>query len=534
MAEIFERSKVSQLIDEHFDTHPNRQGPSVGKTIQIWLMYILSEMDHRLSGVEPWVEQNLETLRWVCQEPELEASQFSDDYLGAVLEQMGREQTWLLYEAGQNRQLIRVFDLNQEVVRADSTEVVSYRPTEGLFQMGHNKTRLPGLPQLKIMLASLDPLAMPIANCRAAGQRADDQLYIPVIKRARASLAPQGLLYVGDTKLGNAANFAYLDKTQNHYLCPLSQRQFGTELLQEAIRSAQQDEENIRPVYQNKELIAQVYELPKTSCQEASQQHQWEQRNILVKSIQLAERREASLKKRLHKAQREILERFLPKQGRKIFTQLEQAEAFIKKVLRRRKVSKFLDVQYELAYDPKRRREVVKCQLQEKEEVLEQAIERLGWRVYATNCPVSQLSAQQVVHVYRREYRIEQNFHQLLNKVTRLMPIFLSKQNRIENLIRLLTLALKFSTVIQYQARQALAAKNQYLTGLIPYNKGRKMRRPTTYRLLKAFSNIKLFVIRQKARSPTYQVEPLQEHQIPVLELLQLPLEIYLHPCQRT
>ncbi len=203
-------------------------------------------------------------------------------------------------------------------------------------------------------------------------------------------------------------------------------------------------------------------------------------------------------------------------------------------MLKRRKVSQFLDVQYELVHDPKRRRKVVKCHLQEKEGGLKQAIERLGWRVYATNCPTSQLSAQQVVHVYRREYRIEQNFHQLLNKTTRLMPIFLSKQNRIENLIRLLTLALKFSTLIQYQARRALASKNQCLTGLIPYNMGCKVRRPTTYRLLKAFSNIKLFVIRGKARSPTYQVEPLQEHQIPVLELLRLPLEIYLHPCQRT
>ncbi len=158
LAEILKRSKVAQLIDEQFGTHPNRQGPSIGKTIQIWLMYILSEMGHRLGGVEPWIEQSLETLRWVCQEPELEASQFSDDYLGAVLEQMSRDQAWLSYEAEQNRQLIRVFDLNQEVVRTDSTEVVSYRPTEGLFQIGHNKTRRPGLPQLKIMLASLDPL----------------------------------------------------------------------------------------------------------------------------------------------------------------------------------------------------------------------------------------------------------------------------------------------------------------------------------------------------------------------------------------
>lgn len=255
------------------------------------------------------------------------------------------------------------------------------------------------------MLASLDPLAMPIANCSVAGHRADDQQYIPAIKRARKSLAPEGLLYVGGTKLGNNADFAYLDKTKNHYLCPLSQRQSSIEQIQEAIHLACQDKGQLRPVYRGKELVAQV---------------------------------------------------------------VEKAKAFASKALKRRKVSKFPQVRYELFYGPKRKREVVRCRLQEKKAELKQAIERLGWRVYATNCPASQLSAEQVVHVCRREYRIEQNFYQLLNKVTKLMPIFLSKQNRIENMIRLLTLALKFSTAIRYQARRALASKNQYLTGLIP------------------------------------------------------------------
>lgn len=534
LAEILNQSKLAELIDQRMETHPNRQGPTVGKTIQIWLMYILSEIDHRLCAVEPWVEQTLEVLRWVCREPDLEPSHLSDDYLGSILEQIERSANWQAYEQDQNQQFIRLFDLQQQVVRVDATTVNGFRPIDGLFQMGHNKKGRSDLPQLKVMLASLDPLAMPIANCSVPGHQADDQLYIPIIKRARQSLAPYGLLYVGDTKLGNLANFAYLDRTNNYYLCPLSQTQFNTEQLHQAIQQVQQDKQAIKSIHQDGQLVAQVYELPAAVCRQDAIGHQWKQRHILVKSIQLAERKSAGLKKRLKKARQEILERFLPKQGRKIFTSIAQAKAFVDQVCKRRKVKKYLDADYELIYDAKRKREIVKCHLCINQSEWQRAVQQSGWRVYATNCPNSILSGEQVVSVYRKQFRIERNFHQLLNKVTQLMPIFLNKHHRIKALIRLLVLALKFSVVIQYKVRKGLEHKSQYLTGLVPYNPGLKVDKPTTARLLQAFKNIKLFVVRHTGKDPTYQVEALQEHQLTILNLLEMPTEIYLHPCQRT
>ncbi|HKL40298.1 MAG TPA: IS1634 family transposase [Cryomorphaceae bacterium] len=534
LAEILDRSHLAELIDQHLETHPHRQGPSVGKTIQIWLMYILSQMDHRLSSVEPWVKRSLEVLRWVCEEPELQPCHLSDDYLGTILELMDRHEEWLAYEAEQHRHIVQVFDLRQETVRLDATNVSSYRTPEGLFQIGHSKKGGSALAQLKVMLASLDPWAIPIASCSFPGHRADDQLYIPVIKQAQEQLPSQGLLYVGDTKLGNKKNFAYLDQTGNAYLSPLSKTQFDKEQLEEAIHLAQQDQQAIRPVYKDDQLIAQVYELPEVKCREPAVGHQWTQRHILVKSVQLAQRQSASLKKRIKKAQKEILERFLPKQGRKIFSTVQEARTFVNKVLKRRKVKKYITPDYELVYDPKRNREIAKCRMSIETTKLEQALEQMGWRVYATNSPASRLEAEQVVTIYRRQYRIEQNFHQLLKKVTRLMPVFLSKENRIENLIRLSVLALKFSAVIQYKVRKALDHSKGYMVNLIPYSPGQKVENPTTYRLLQAFKDLQLFIIQEQGKDPTYQVEPLKDIQVQILELLEIPLEVYLHPCQRT
>lgn len=534
LGEVLSRSGLVELLDSHYPTHPNRQGPSVGKTVLIWLMYIISQNDHRLSHVQDWVEQSLAVLRWVCQEPQLEACHLSDDYLGSLLEQFSCSSCWAAYEAQQNERLLQVYQLAPSIVRLDATQVTSFRPEGGLFQRGHSKQRRSDLPQLKLMLASLDPLSLPLASYAVSGQRADDGLYIPIIEQAQQSLQPHGLLYVGDTKLGNQANFSHLARSQNFYLCPLSLRQFGEQPLQQAIDSALQHSQEIQSVYQQDQVIVQVYELPSRLLSHAEHSFEWTQRYILVKSLELAQRKTKDLQNRLNKAQLQILERFLPKQGRKIFRQLDQAQAFIERVTKRHQVQGLLNAHLKLRPDTKRKGQIVHCQLQVQQNKVQQTIKQHGWRVYATNCPIQQLSAEQLVLIYRQQYRIEQNFHQLLNKVTQLMPIFLSKQTRIKGLIRLLILALKFVNLLQHKVRQTLKQNREQLTGLVPGNPGRKVKQPTTALLLRAFTTIKLFVFQLPTGPIQFQVEPLNSTQMKILKALKLPPEIYLHPCQRT
>ena len=85
-------------------------------------------------------------------------------------------------------------------------------------------------PQVKVMLAALDPLGLPVAPDVGPGQRADDPLYVPAITRVRASLARRGLLYVGDCKLGALETRAFLQAGGDDYLCPLSALQIPPEV----------------------------------------------------------------------------------------------------------------------------------------------------------------------------------------------------------------------------------------------------------------------------------------------------------------
>jgi hypothetical protein len=49
-----DRMGVQPLLDEHFSTHGNWVGLSLGWVTVLWLTPILSEADHRLNHVEPW------------------------------------------------------------------------------------------------------------------------------------------------------------------------------------------------------------------------------------------------------------------------------------------------------------------------------------------------------------------------------------------------------------------------------------------------------------------------------------------------
>ena len=119
--------------------------------------------------------------------------------------------------------MVRVYDLRAERVRVDSTTASGYwQVTEdGLFQFGHSQDQRPDLPQLKVMLATLDPLGLPVAAAVVAGNRADDPLYLPAIARVRGSLGQRGLLYVGDCKMASLATRAGIAFHRDYYLCPL-------------------------------------------------------------------------------------------------------------------------------------------------------------------------------------------------------------------------------------------------------------------------------------------------------------------------
>src|SRR6266849_3576626 len=200
LLEQMQRMGLPALLDDHFSTHGNWQGLSLGWVTTIWLSSIFSRGDHRLVHVEPWVSKRLWTLRSATGQA-VERLDFTDDRLEIVLRSLSDDTRWAAFESALNQHTVRAYELPTARVHVDSTSASAYATVseEGSFQFGHSKDYRPDLPQVKVMQAVLDPLGMPLATDVVSGERADDPLYVPCIQRVQASCGLTG--FVADWRL---------------------------------------------------------------------------------------------------------------------------------------------------------------------------------------------------------------------------------------------------------------------------------------------------------------------------------------------
>ncbi len=536
LGHLLRSSGLVSCLDRHFPVHGNWGGPSVGNMVMCWLMYIISECDHRLYTVEEWACGHILTLRWAVGDPNLAASAFQDDRLGQILERFSSEEAWTSMMADHNAGLIQLYDLPEQTVRVDSVNATSYRePKEGgLFQFGHRKNHQARLPHLKTMLTSLDPLALPLSAFVVQGKRSDDQLYVPAIKQARQGLRKEGVLYVGDTKLCNLDNCAYLAGSDNFYLGPLSEVQYGGEVLRQSILQAWSDEASMQPLYKEDpktglpKAFAKVYELPQRERFDPSSHIGWQERLILVRDDERAQSQCASLRERLQNAQRELLERFLPRKRRVTWKTGQEAEvrAFVDKILARYKVAQLLEVEVLTPPNGKAKAPIY-VRANVKQQVVQDMELLAGWRVYATNAPIDRLHTKDILPCYRDEYRIEQQFHKLLTKTTNLLPIYLKNENRIVAMLRLLTLALQFVAILQHTIRKELDEQKDVLQDIVPGNKGRKIEKPTAEAVLKRFCPVTAVWVKnpqQPNRAFLMNFDPIH---LKIIQLLKCPEDLY-------
>src|SRR5438874_6835215 len=231
-----QRMKVAALLDKHIPTHGQRKGLSVGELSVVWLAHILSQADHRMNRVQEWATRRLETLRG-CGMNTLCPQDVTDDRLADVLRLLSDDVHWQAFEQELMGQLLRVYDLPATCVRIDTTTASSYAQVNkhGLLQLGHSKDHRPDLPQLKLVLASLDPLGMKLPTEVLSGEHADDPVYLPIIARVRDGLQQKGLLHVGACKMAALQTRASIQAHADYYLCPLSAVQVSPAQLQQEV-----------------------------------------------------------------------------------------------------------------------------------------------------------------------------------------------------------------------------------------------------------------------------------------------------------
>ena len=536
---------IAELLDEYFKPHGNWEGTSLGWTTAVWLTHIVSEGDHRMNQVQGWVAQRMQTLQG-CTGQEVREESWSDDRLALVLDALAQPEVWQRFEAALNQRLIRVYQLQPQRVRLDSTTTSGYWSVteDGLFQLGESSDHRPDLPQLKVMLSALDPLGLPLVTQVVAGKAADDPLYIPAIKRVSQSLPEHGVLYVGDCKMAALSTRAYVQAQGDYYLCPLAQTQLPAQELDRYLQPVWSGEQPLITVHRAKteeenEVIAQGFEQSvMCSGEVAGQSLTWSERQVIVRSVKLATAATAALHTRLSKARADLAQLNDHKQGKKVYhdvDSLQQAAQVLCKQhqvegLRRLQIEEQTSERAVRAYGTRPAEVRVERTLHLHSEVDEAAVSaatrRLGWRVYVTNHPHQTLSLEQTVLAYREEYLVERGFGRLKGKPLSLSPMYVHSDQRATGLIHLLSLALRLLTVLEWRCRQRLADQHESLAGLYAGNPKRTTRRPTAEALLQAFRLIHLSVVTLGQQTHRHMT-PLSEVQQRILGLLGVSPALY-------
>ena len=539
------RMGLVTLLDKHFPAHGNWQGLSLGWVADIWLTHVLSEADHRLNHVQPWAERRLETLRR-CTGQAVRPLDLSDDRLASLAKALSDDAQWQAFEGDLTSHLLRVYDLPGQRVRLDSTAASGYgRVTEdGLFQFGHSKDHRPDLPQVKVMLSTLDPLGLPVATQVVSGEQADDPLYIPAITQVRASLGRQGLLYIGDCKMAAAGTRAFIHAGGDFYLCPLPQRQVSTDTLDAYLRPVWTGEQPVTPIERETgdgqtERVAEGYErTEQVTAVVDGHTITWTERRLVIRSVHQADRGAQALQQRLQAAQAALLALNDHKQGKRRVTDAEALQQKAVAIMQHYQVDGLLSVHTEEISQERplrpygtrpaavRVEREYRVQVTVDEAALTRARARLGWRVYATNQPAELLSMPQAVVAYRHEYLIERGFGRLKGKPLSLTPMYLQDDDHATGLIRLLAIGLRVLTLVEGGVRRRLSEQKEHLAGLYAGNPKRKTASPTAELLLEAFQEITLTVVTigEQVKRHLTPLSPVQQQ---ILTLLDLSCDVY-------
>ena len=539
-----ERLDLSATLDRYFPAPRHWKGPlTPGEVLAVWLLFLLSQADHRLNHVEPWVAQHHGTLSALLGKEVLPACTH-DDRLADWLTRLSVSDSFRCLEQDLNQRTIRVYQLPTDLVRIDATTANSYAEVlseQGLLQFGHSKDD-PDRPQLKIAAGVLDPLGLPLATAVVPGNSSDDPLYVPVIQAVQRSLGVGGRTYVGDCKMAASATRAFVASGADLYLCPLSEAQISRAERQELLQPVWGGTQALQPVWrpgadgQPDELVAEGFAVDvELTATVGVKEVRWTERRWLVRSQAYARAQEAALERRLGRATQALHGLIVRKQGKKPLFHAElmaAAQAIVTRegvdgllsytvraMAATRPVRAYRDrparQETEVSFEIDVRRAETRIQEKQRE---------MGWQVYGTNAVAMTLA--QAVWAYRGQYRIEDDWSRLKGRSLGLTPLYLQDEERIQGLVYLLSLALRVLTLLEWVVRERLHNEGVKLRGIYAGQPGRQTARPSAELLLRVMKTISVSVVEVNGQTHA-MLSPLTKVQTRLLELWALPPDLY-------
>ena len=518
---------------------------SYGQLSVLLLTYIITQSDHRLCAVEPWVEAHRRILElttgWSIGEKDV-----SDDRLARVVEELGKQtEATQEIEVKLGRHLIRAYELPTEVARADTSSFsVNHQQgnssEENLLRYGYSKDFRPDLLQYRQLVATLDPMGMPLVSATLAGNGSDDPLYFPTWQKMVQVIGHHSFVFIADCKAGSIATRAQIAANRGFYCVPVPMSGQNPQYLKQWVLDPPAETQEIRLPRQDEEepAVGKGFEVELCKFwfkEETNKWVRWHERCLVVYSPSLAASAIRSQHQRINTAQT-ALNKLSAKPGQ----DREQLTHKVENILKRYRVSDFFstiitqETQVENRYVGRGRpsknsptESVTSISLQLHIHSIDTAIKEAetlaGWRLYVTNAPSTQLTLTQAVMYYRDEWLLERGFHRFKRGSLPALPIYFQNQHRITGIMFVLNIALRVFTLMEFVVRQALMETQQSLPGLYDGNPKRKTDRPSAEKMLKAFCNLTLYFIPDS----TIFITPISTLQKQILSLMKMPESLY-------
>ena len=370
------------------------------------------------------------------------------------------------------------------------------------------------------------------------------EAYQDVVARTLTAGYQERKLYIGDSKMGSGSVRDHIVVGGNDYLVPLSKKQLSSHQRHILIKAS--DPSTWQQVYTtdkegHNEPVAQGFERELIrSYEHEGARHQYKERQLFILSTSYAESAQKAFDQHLLQAEKDLAQLLVPKQGKQLPTTQKALNEKIAQLLAEKGLQKFFKIDIQTTQEHRNIRayknrparvettNLFSLNVHRDLQAIEAHKQTLGWQVYATSAPLQTLSLEACVWKYRQQNRVESRFHDLRNKVVPLLPLFLTKDNRIEALIFLLMICLKICALIEYKVAEALSQNQEKIDNVFEGNPKKATSTPTAKRLLNCFKDISLAIIpTNQPQSPNVMITPLKPVQVKIIELMGLKADIY-------
>lgn len=536
---VMETMHLAALCDALLPTHGNTQRHNAltnGQALCVWLLYLLSQGDHRKWHVEAWVAAHAELLSrlWGCPVP---ASDFTDDRLTTLLAYLAQPAHQAALDVALFRQTVQVYEVMATHLRLDATVLTGHHhgSPDGLMQYGHGRATSGGTTQCKLMAAAT-ATGQYVTGQFHPGACADDPLYVPLLTRLDTWNLPPGLLLIGDCKMSALATRHHIAAHQHYYYMPVADGAIAhtewTHWLEQAVAGVLESFTEFAPIWREEELLGYGYAFPRTHTVDGVT---WTERVHLIRSLGLVEAERKHLDRRLAKA-RAALERLTPPPRPRVKAYPEEGalREAITTVLQRYQVEGLLTVQ--MARDAACPSQAAPAGCYRITTItLDEAAyrargHRSGWRAYVTNAPGDRLSLAAGLLAYR------QGAGQGIERMNKLLKdhatlgldrLYVHTPSQIVGLAYFITLALRVLQYLESTVRRSLAAEHTTLPDYTP--DGKASATPTANTLLEriAFRGVTLLEVWGPDGQRTRYLSELPEILLHLLHHLQLSPRLY-------